>query len=146
MTGNYDRCGIRFLYPENWELTDDALDEIPRTISVQAPSGAFWSVDIHPFSVDPTELLDEVVAAMRGEYADLEAFAATEQVNGQDADGFDMFFWCLDFVVTCRVRALRSGHATYLMTYQAEDREFQQMEPVFKAITHSFFQENQLFA
>jgi hypothetical protein len=142
MTGNYQRGGIQFLYPENWTLADDSMDAFPRTISVQAPSGAFWSVDIHPFSVDPDELLSQVLEAMRGEYADLEAGVANEDVVGNESRGYDLFFCCLDFIVAARLRAFRRGHATYLLMYQAEDREFEQVEPVFQAITHSFLQEN----
>ena len=112
MTGNYQRGGIQFLYPENWTLADDSMDAFPRTISVQAPSGAFWSVDIHPFSVDPDELLSQVLEAMRGEYADLEASVANEDVVGNESRGYDLFFCCLDFIVAARLRAFRRGHAT----------------------------------
>jgi hypothetical protein len=142
MTGNYQRCGIQFRYPENWTLADDSLESFPRTISVQAPSGAFWSVDIHPFSVDPEELLSQVLEAMRGEYADLEASVADEDVVGNPSRGYDLYFCCLDFVVAAQLRAFRRGHATYLLTFQAEDREFERMEPVFQAITYSFLEEN----
>ena len=48
-----------------------------------------------------------------------------------------MNFYCLDFLVTSQVRALRHGHAVYLLTYQAEDREFDQLADVFRAITAS---------
>lgn len=131
------------MYPENWKLTDDQLDQLPRTISIQSPSGAFWSVDIHPFSVDPVELVGEVERVMRSEYPDLELHATDEEIGDEPAIGADMFFWCLDFVVTSQVRALRHGHATYLFTCQAEDREFEQFAPVFAAITHSFFRDQE---
>ena len=143
MTGIYQRRGIQFRYPENWTLADDSLDAFPRTISLQAPSGAFWSVDIHPFSVDPDDLLSQVLEAMRGEYPDLEASATNEAVAGNPSSGYDLYFCCLDFVVACRLRAFHQGHATYMLTFQAEDREFDQMEPVFQAITHSFFDVNE---
>ena len=145
MTGTYHRSGIQFQYPENWTLADDSLEAFPRTISVQAPSGAFWSVDIHPFSVDPKELLTLAVDAMRGEYQDLEVSPCDNDVAGNPSLGYDLFFCCLDFIVTCRLRAFRLGHATYMLTFQAEDREFEKLEPVFEAITHSFLQENETF-
>jgi hypothetical protein len=145
-TGKYQRGGIQFRYPENWKLADDSMEGIPRTVSIQAPSGAFWSIDIHPFSVDPDELMTQALEAMRGEYPDLEASETDTIVAGNESRGYDLYFCCLDFVVASRMRAFRLGHATYMLTYQAEDREFEQMEPVFDAITHSYFQENDTLA
>lgn len=144
MTGIYERSGLHFLYPENWELAEDTLDEIPRTIMLQSPTGAFWSVDIHPFSVDIDTLLRDTKAAMKGEYPELEAFEADETIGDTEAKGYDFFFYCLDFVVASHVRALRVGHATYLLTYQGEDRDFEELTPVFRAITTSLFQEKSL--
>ena len=143
MTGTYHRSGIQFQYPENWTLADDSMDTFPRTISVQAPSGAFWSGDMHPFSVDPVELLSVALEAMRGEYQDLEVSPANDDFVGNESFGYDLFFCCLDFIVTSRLRAFRRGHATYMFTFQAEDREFEKLEPVFEAITHSFLQEKE---
>jgi hypothetical protein len=141
MTAIYNRSGLHFMYPENWELAEDSVDTVPRSILLQAPSGAFWSLDIHPFSVSDEELLQHVVEAMRGEYPDLEAQPADEQIAGESASGYNLFFYCLDFIVAARVRALRLGHATYLWMYQAEDRDFDQLEPVFRAITVSMFRD-----
>jgi hypothetical protein len=141
MVSSYDRLGVRFLYPDNWTLADDADDQLPRTISVQAPSGAFWSIDIHPFSVDPTELLVAFESAMRAEYPDLESHPAEDSIADESAIGRDMYFLCLDFVIASQVRVLRKGHATYLISCQAEDREFDELRPVFAAIAVSFFRE-----
>jgi hypothetical protein len=141
MTASYDRAGLQFVYPENWTLADDTVDEIPRTISVQSPTGGFWSVDIHPFSVEPEKLLEDAVSVMREEYPDMETQKISEEVSGEPSFGYDLDFYCLDFVVHCRLRALQSGHATYLLTYQAEDRDFEQLGAVFQAITISMFRE-----
>lgn len=144
MTATYERSGLNFLYPENWVLAEDALDQIPRTIMLQSPTGAFWSVDIHPFSVDIDDLLRDTLAAMKEEYPELESVDVEEEVGDTIARGYDLFFYCLDFVVAANVRALRVGHATYLLTYQAEDRDFEQLNPVFRAITTSLFKETSL--
>lgn len=141
MTATYDRSGLNFMYPENWKLAEDAMDQIPRTIMLQSPTGAFWSVDIYPFSVEADQLLKDTIAAMREEYPELECEDVEESICETDAVGKDLHFYCLDFVVASHVRALRFGHATYLLTYQAEDRDFEKLGPVFRAITTSLFQE-----
>ncbi len=136
MPATYDRAGLKFQYPENWEITDDTND-IPRTISLQSPTGAFWSVDIHPFSVDADDLLEQTIAAMKAEYEDLEVDPVEEQTAGEPTSGYDLTFYCLDFLVASQLRCFKHGHALYALTYQAEDRDFDKLHDVFRAITTS---------
>ena len=137
MTASYDRSGIRFVYPENWTIVDEQLDGFPKTVSVQAPSGAFWSLDIHPFGVRGEDILQQMVTAIKDEYDDVEQESVNSIIEGFDACGIDLYFTCLDFVVKAHLRSFKSGQATYVTHYQAEDREFDRFEPVFRAITHS---------
>ena len=140
MPATYSKAGLSFHYPDNWVITDDT-DEIPRTVSLQSPSGAFWSVDIHPFSIDQEFLLQEMLNAMKDEYADIEVDPVEDETVGISSTGYDLTFYCLDFLVTCHVRCFQHGHAVYVMTYQAEDREFEQLHEVFRAITTSMLSE-----
>lgn len=135
----YSEVGLRFLYPENWSLDNREAGSQPKSVTVIAPGGAFWSVDVHPFSVDPRELLLGMLDAMRAEYDDLEGTPATEAIGGEPAAGIDLSFSCLDFVITAQLRCFRHGHATYGLTYQAEDREFEKFRLVFRAISESLF-------
>jgi hypothetical protein len=141
MPAIYDLDGLRFQYPENWVLADGDSDQLPRSITLHAPGGAFWSVDVHPHSIRPGDLLHEVVRGMQQEYSDLEQIPAPESIVGASADGLDLYFTCFDFIIAAKLRCLRHGHATYLFTYQAEDRDFDRLEPVFQAITISLLRD-----
>ena len=144
MTAVYDRSGIQFMYPENWKIIEDDMENLPRTVSIESPTGALWSVDIHLFSVDMQTLLDQTLQAFQQEYYEVESGPAEEVWLGETVIGYDLDFVCLDFVVICQLRALRHGHATYLITFQAEDREFQKMQQVFRAIAQSMLSENNI--
>ena len=144
MTGKYERSGVRFLYPENWEVAQDQSDKETRSVLVQAPSGAFWSVDLCIQAMNDHDLAEQVLDTMKQEYTDLESEAVTDQIGGQAATGYNMQFYCMDLVVTARVRAVRTSVGTLVLFYQAEDREFGQLEPVFRAISESMFQEERL--
>ena len=137
MTAEYKRHGIQFLYPQNWKVVDEQLDQIPRSVTVQADSGAFWSVDIHPFSVEPEEILSQSLEVMQAEYDEVEVVREHEVICGEEALGLNLMFWCLDFVVNCQLRVVKHGHATFALTYQAEDRDFAELQAVFAAITTS---------
>lgn len=142
MTAVYDQVGVQFLYPENWELADEPSDDLPRVISVTSPTGGFWALHVYDSSAEPGELAGEVLQSMGQEYDSLESEPATEQIGPVEATGFDMEFYCLDFVTSARVRAFRRGPRTCVVLSQAETRDFDKLADVFRAITLSLFAGN----
>jgi hypothetical protein len=146
MPAVYDSLGVRFLYPENWTLEDGSDDETApdakhNAVSIYSPGGAFWSLSIYPPNQGATDLAAEVMRALRGEYNDMDVSTVTEAVEGQDLIGYDMNFIFLDMTSTAIVRAFQTPRATYVLYYQSEDRELEQIRPVFDAISASFLRE-----
>ena len=137
MSASYENFGIRFLYPENWSITDEQQDEWPRSVSVQSPSGAYWELQMYPSRMSPARLSKQVLEAMQQVYADIEFKAVNEELGTVRAQGYDLDFFCLDFLVTSRIRCFWVGSRTCLLTCQAESREFDWQQPVFAAITKS---------
>ncbi len=137
MPAVFDKLGIRFLYPENWTLDEQEALAGENAVTVYSPEGGFWSVMLHPLSVDPSDLTLAALNAMKAEFTDFEAEPAHETVEGFELAGFDMNFYCLDLTNTALVRGLRLADATCIILYQAEDRDFATVEPVFRAITIS---------
>lgn len=135
MPGVFDKFGIKFLYPENWRIVDEGIDDMPRTVSVQSPNGAFLAFFVYEGDVDLRELVGEAVEAMRAEYQDIE----TEEVlQPDDADyGFNIDFYCLDLIITARIRGALMPGKSVVWQCQAENREFDECELVFRAITAS---------
>ena len=43
MSSQYQNFGVEFLYPENWEVVDEQLDELPHRVSVQSPGGGYFN-------------------------------------------------------------------------------------------------------
>lgn len=127
------------MYPENWQLADESTDSEggPKTITVQSPSGGFWSLHVYQPAVEPLELADQVKLTMETEYQELESHPATEEIGEAKLVGYDMDFYCLDFVVSAKVRSLRAGKRTYVVLCQAETRDFEKLLPVFQAMTVS---------
>ena len=137
MTAHYENLGVSFLYPENWEIVDQEADDWPRGVSVQSPEGGYWELKIYPSQVDRDQLNDEVLAAMRQEYSELESDAVSDNIVDFPAVGYNLTFFCLDLLVMSQIRSLHVDGKTYLLTYQAENREFEREKPVFEAITTS---------
>ncbi len=137
MPAVYDNLGVRFLYPDNWTLDDQEAIAGNRSVSVYSPGGSFWSITLHPASSDPRELAATAVATLKGEYEGTEAEPVSEQFGERTLAGYDLAFFYLDLTNTALIRAFRMGDASCLILCQAEDREFEQLEPVFRAITTS---------
>ena len=137
MTVHYQKSGIRFLYPENWQITDEQLDASPLSVSVQSPDSAFWQLMIYESPMEPRSLLDQVLTSMQAEYEGVESAVIHDQFADVESLGYDMCFYCLDFLVNARALAAQARGKTILVLWQAEDREFDRLEPVFRAMTIS---------
>ena len=137
MTAKYDKLGLQFLYPENWSILEEDLDDWPHGITVQSPGSAYWELQVYPSRLRRTDLTAEVLKVMQEEYEELESQVVTEEICQRPAIGYDLSFFCLDFLIASRIRCLYVGNLTYLLIYQAESREFDRQHLVFEAITQS---------
>jgi len=137
MAAIFDKLGIRFAYPENWTLDESEALAGNQVVTVNSPGGSFWSVMIHPPAVAPEKLVATALKAMRQQYDELDAEAVEETIAGHELVGYDMNFYCLDLTNTAQVRSYRTPDAAYVIFCQADDREFAEIEEVFRAITFS---------
>ena len=136
MPALFDRLGIKFLYPDDWTL-DTSTVESEEGATVYSPGGGFWSVVIRGPDEDPAELAKVALVALGDTYEDLDTEPAEETIAGQELVGYDLNFYCLDLISTAQIRAFRRQGRTFLLLWQAEDREFDEVSNVFRAITTS---------
>ena len=137
MPVEYNKSGIRFHYPDNWELEVSADSQM---VTVYSPGGGFWAVSRHTRLADTKELAHAAVDAIRGEYAESEVEEVNETLAGHELVGFDISFYYADLINSASVRALRADRSTFTIFYQAEDREFGKLLDVFQAMGTNFLQ------
>jgi hypothetical protein len=150
MPAVYDKSGLCFEYPETWLLEESGPDEDsdesdaaggdpddPISVSVHSPGGAFWTVLKYRGASDPKRYLEASLAAMREEYEDLDAEPAQESVEGHRLTGYDLNFFYLDLTNTTHIRGVKTLGSTLLIFCQADDREWDEIESVFQAMTSS---------
>jgi hypothetical protein len=138
MVAEFRNLGVAFQYPENWSLDEEDALAGGRSVTVFSPGGGFWSVSIHPPGIDLDELAKAAVCAIQEEYKEVEAEEIQQTLFGRKMNGYDLNFYYLDLTNTAKVRCLQTDDATYSIFYQAEDREFDQIQIVMLAITKSF--------
>lgn len=136
MPATFDQFGVRFDYPDNWSA-EGAEETNANQVVVSSPHTAFWQLSKHPAGTALEPLFDEVLAALRSEYQEIEVEPENELVEGHALSGFSVNFFYLDLTNTCWLRGLETPSATYLFVCQAEDREFAQVELVFRAMLAS---------
>ena len=136
MAAIFEQDGVRFQYPENWELT---RDENPNgwTVTVQSPSTAFFMVTFDAELPEAELMAETALETMRAEYANFEADPVQESIAGQPACGHDMRFFSLDLTNTCCTRALYTAAGTVLLFWQTTDLDLDLIEPVIQAIRAS---------
>ncbi len=141
MVATYDRLGVRFLYPDNWKVQEENLQPRTRCVTLQSPGSGFWMLQILQTGESPERLAAEVLRSFKEDYDEIEVAPADEEIQGTPSVGYDMQFYCLDFVVSSSVRSFLLFDRVYVLLFQAEDSEFDRIEPVFQAITVSLIQE-----
>lgn len=142
MPALFNKFGISFQYPENWTLETDSSAPGRQTVSVYSPGGGFWTVALAPHDSDPAKLAEAALKTIAREYDELDSEEASESIGDVDLVGYDLNFYCLDLTNTAWIRAGRTSRATYLVICQAEDREFDQIAPVFRAMSTSLLTRN----
>jgi hypothetical protein len=117
----YEDQGVHFEYPSDWrlEVSDDGS---ATTVEVEAPNGlAFAWVRVDESRPDPAGVADEVLAAMRQEYPDLDAVPAMENLHKHRATGHDVEFFSLDFANAAMIRCFRTPRRTVMVFGQWSD-------------------------
>jgi hypothetical protein len=137
MPAVYQKLGVNLLYPENWSITDEDDEDWPRTVTLQSQETGFWSLHVYPPRHNVQDVINELIAAIGTEFSDIEVLPAEETFGDTDTTGVDLAFFYLDLLVEAKIRCLHTPSATLVWLYQAESREFEQMEPVFQAIAVS---------
>lgn len=136
MSAQFEEHGVRFQYPENWNLEEEETDT-GWTVHLQSPNTAFLLLSVDEEMPSTEDVLETALEAMKSEYPDVEAENRIETVAGMPAVGHDIHFTSLDLTNTCCTRSFYTGDATVLLLWQAADLDLEESEPVLHAICAS---------
>ena len=135
----YDDDGVRFAYPESWELTrevDEAEAEAVM-LSVQGDGTSFWTLALYPGAVSAVELVESAVEAYREEYEEADVYPVEGSMCGFPFEGRDVEFVCLELINTASLRAFEAPGLTAVVLFQGNDQELAETLPVLEAISGS---------
>ena len=141
MPATYNKLGLNFMYPENWKLIDET-ESIPHVVTLEAPEGSCtWTVHAYPQDVDTDEILKESIQTLEQTYEDLEISPLTQSAGETEGQGIEAMFYCLDFLIRAKLLWMETTDKNILLWTQAEDRDFDDQEIIFQAITVSMLRD-----
>jgi hypothetical protein len=129
----YQHDGIRFLYPENWQVERQDSEE-GITVAIQSPGAAFLLISRYEDRPAAKEVLETSLQALKQDYAELEAEETTQRIAQHNAVGYDVDFFSLDTVNSCCLRSFRTSSCTYLIMSQSSGLDEATTEAVLRAI------------
>ncbi len=140
MPKRYSQLGLKFAYPNDWDLGEEETDGWPRSVAFQFPGGGYWSVYLYPATTDPQKLMDEVLESLRAEFDNIEAEEVSEIIGDAFVDGYDVSFFCLDFLINAQVRVLEAPSGTLIWMCQAESSDFEDRRDSFRQVSKSMLE------
>ncbi|MFN3193412.1 MAG: hypothetical protein ACE361_23065 [Aureliella sp.] len=132
MPKTYQENGLNILFPDNWKLDEDKDSQ---TVTFESPVGAFLTVT-RLTEYEPGSAIDQVKAAMREEYDEIEEEAVSIAIGDAEISGYSLKWVYLDLIITSVLVQIEKENGQYLVQYQAEDRDMTQLETVFEAMLH----------
>ena len=126
MVATFEDTGVRFRYPENWQLQREETED-GWTVMLQSPETAFLLISVRPDMPSVDEVAETALAALREDYPELEAEDCVDSVAGQPAIGHDIRFFSLDLTNTAWTRSFYSERGTILVLCQVNDLELRRM-------------------
>ena len=134
MPEKYTGLGFSLLYPETWKLDED--DEA-KSLTLETPTGAFLTVTA---SENLEADFQRAKTTMEAEYDEVEHETSELKLAEQQLSGIIQRFVFLDLIITAHLLKLDTEDSKYLVQIQGEDREIEQLLPVFNAILTSLCQ------
>ncbi len=136
MTQLYHSHGVRFRYPNDWELSEEGDPNQP-TITVASLETSFWSLTLDFQRPKPEELIESAVDVFRDEYPEIDVYPVEAELCRQPSVARDVEFVCLDVVNSAFLRAIRTRHFSAFVLYQGTDVELEETRAVLESITAS---------
>lgn len=132
--------GVRFQYPDDWQLSEQQSDKDSRqdvVVSVESPGTTYWSLTLLADRPDPQRVVDQAVQAFADEYSSLDVYPAADGHLDAEHVGKDLQFFQYELINNAGLRAFESGPRTALVLFQSTDHEWEDLQEVLSAITAS---------
>ncbi|MEM8667628.1 MAG: hypothetical protein AAGG48_08950 [Planctomycetota bacterium] len=134
MPRNFESFGIQFLYPDNWKQVERADDEGTEGVTLELPSGGFFTVERARDDDLAEEVVDQMAQTFESDYDEVESERVDLPGLSDREAAMEFRFYYLDLLVVSRLIVLDLDGGTVVVQMQAESRDFDENELVFDAL------------
>lgn len=143
MQQQFQGLGIRFRYPDDWQLSEE-MGENEVSITLSSPETAIWSATVMRRRPDPEQVLQAAIEVFREEYDDLDVEQTQTRLANREVPAVDIDFVCFEMTNSAHLRAFRTGQFTVLVLYQSSDADMDDHDDTLEAISDSLICESDL--
>ena len=136
MTQVYQNHGVRFVYPDDWTIAEEAGDGAV-SLTVSSPETSFWSMWLLSDRPDPPTMLASAIDVFEDEYDNVDLYRTEGEICEYPALNCDVEFVSMELINSAFVRAFRTGRFSVLILFQGTDHELKQTRAELDAITDS---------
>jgi hypothetical protein len=134
MPASFESFGIRFLYPENWTPLHRADTEQSDGVTLELPSGGFFSIERERDGQLFNQLIEEIAESFEKDYGEVEREVIPAKASSGIQQSVEFRFYYLDLLIISRILDVDVRGTSFIIQIQAESRDFDQNEKVFDAI------------
>ena len=134
MPVTFDSFGVKFLYPDNWTQVDRPEEEGKEGVTLELPSGGFFTIERVNAGELAEELIEEVADSISEEYDEIERGKIDLGGNADRESAVEFRFYYLDLLIISRLDIIELDGMTLVIQMQAESRDFDENERVFAAL------------
>ncbi len=134
MPVTFDSFGIKFLYPDNWTQVDRAEEEGKEGVTLELPSGGFFTIERVNAGELAEEVVEDVADSFSEDYGDIEREEIDLGGNADQETAVEFRFYYLDLLIVSRLAIVELDGMTLVVQMQAESRDFDKNELVFAAL------------
>tara|TARA_R110002072_G_scaffold303141_1_gene495734 strand:- start:55385 stop:55960 length:576 start_codon:yes stop_codon:yes gene_type:complete len=132
----YEEHGIRFEYPDNWELSHEHHDE-DFSVTIESEGTAFWMLSVLQGRPVAEDVIEAALESFRMEYEPVDVYESQDSICLLPTVAKDVDFYELEMVNHARLLACETDSTTIFVLLQMSDTERAGAEPLLKAITES---------
>ncbi|MFT5324612.1 MAG: hypothetical protein ACI8P0_002476 [Planctomycetaceae bacterium] len=137
----YEEHGVRFEYPDNWELSHEHHDA-DFSVTIESEGTAFWMLSVLQGRPVAEDVIEAALESFRAEYDPVDVYESEDSICMLPTVARNVDFYELEMVNRASLRACETDSTTIFVLLQMSDTERAEAEPLLKAITDSLMCES----
>ncbi|MDA0283186.1 MAG: hypothetical protein O3B13_08520 [Planctomycetota bacterium] len=132
----YEEHGVRFEYPEGWELGHEHHDG-DFSVTVESDGTAFWMLSVLQGRPTAEEVVEAALESFKAEYDSVDVYESQDRICMLPTVAKEIDFYELEMVNRASLRACETDSTTMFVLLQMSDTERAEIGPLLKSISES---------